>query len=331
MKNVLVTGGAGYIGSHAVQALIAGGYAVTVIDNLSKGHRQAVHPQAKFIELDLADQKGLEQVFSDGSFDAVMHFAGSIEVALSMREPAQFFQNNCVNGVDLLEAMRKAGVKNIIFSSTAAVYGNPKKVPIKETALLKPTNFYGQSKLIFEQLLQQYEQMFGFRFVALRYFNAAGAASSGQIGQDYEPSTHLIPRVLKAALGQITDLKVFGNDYPTQDGTCIRDYIHVTDLVDAHVLALEYLFKKKRSSVFNLGNGQGFSVLHVLHLAQKMTGRKIPYRFGERRQGDPAVLVADSSKAKKILTWQPRLYRLEDIIKTAWQWHLNHPKGYAVR
>lgn len=330
MKNILVTGGAGYIGSHAVRALVQAGYEVHVVDNLSKGHRQAVHPAANFVLLDLADRSGLEKLFAQTKFDAVLHFAGSIEVGLSMSDPALFFQSNCTNGLNLLEAMRKSGVRNIIFSSTAAVYGNPKKLPVKEDDLLKPTNFYGESKLIFERILEQYRQMFNFQYVALRYFNAAGADASGEIGQDYDPPTHLIGRVLKAALGQLPDLKIHGTDYPTKDGTCIRDYIHVTDLVEAHLLALEYLFDsdKNRSDVFNLGNGKGFSVREVLRVAEKVTGKEIVFGEASRREGDPVELIADSSKAQEILGWNPKFDRLEDIIETAWRWNEGHPHGY---
>ena len=330
MKKVLVTGGAGYIGSHAVRALVQHGYQVTVVDNLSKGHRAAVDPKAEFLELDLGNVDDLKNLFKSNVFDAVMHFAGSIEVGLSMKEPGLFFRNNFMNGLQLLEAMRAAGVKLIIFSSTAAVYGNPKTVPIREDAALNPTNFYGQSKLMFEELLKKYDEFYGLKHVALRYFNAAGADSSGEIGQDYEPATHLITRVLKTALGKISDFKIFGTDYPTADGTCIRDYIHVSDLVDAHLLALEYLFKNGQSDVFNLGNGQGFSVKEVIDVAEKVTGKKLRIGEGPRREGDPALLVADAQKARQILGWKPQLFHLEDIIGTAWKWHQHNPAGYRA-
>lgn len=351
MTKILVTGGAGYIGSHAVKALIGKGYEVVVVDNLSKGHKEAVERAAKFVQLDLSDSAALQKVFAEHEIDAVLHFAGSIEVGQSMKIPEKYFENNTVNGVRLLEAMRNAGggarpVKKIIFSSTAAVYGNPVHVPILETDLLNPTNFYGQSKLFFEQILQKYADFYGFNFVALRYFNACGADSSGEIGQDYEPSTHILPRIMQSLLGKVEDLKLFGTDYPTADGTCIRDYIHVTDLVDAHVLALDYLFKKDQAGtqeadengsgvvekgsgeIFNLGNGSGFSVREVLKVAEQVTGKKIAITEGQRREGDPAVLVADSTKARKVLGWNPRLNKLEDIIATAWKWHENHPNGY---
>ena len=235
MKNILVTGGAGYIGSHAAKALLDGGYNVTVFDNLSKGHAEAVDKRAVLVKGDLGDTNLLDKLFGEGSFDAVLHFAGYIEVGLSMKEPAMFFQNNLVNGINLLEAMRKHGVKNIIFSSTAAVYGFPKSIPIKEDCVLDPINFYGQSKLMFEQILKKYDEFYGFKFVALRYFNACGADLNGEIGQDYTPETHLIARLMKTLQGKYEYLGVYGNDYETRDGTCVRDYIHVVDLVDAHL------------------------------------------------------------------------------------------------
>ncbi len=325
----MVTGGAGYIGSHAVRALVSKGYRVTVLDNLSKGHREAVDPKARFVEMDLADAKTLTAFFQQGKVDGVMHFAGLIEVGLSMKEPARFFESNVVNGVHLLEAMRSAGVRTMIFSSTAAVYGNPKLTPIVEDAELDQTNFYGQSKYFFEEILKKYDAFFGFRFAALRYFNAAGADPSGEIGQDYEPSTHIVPRVLQYALGKIKDFKIYGEDFPTPDGTCIRDYVHVNDLVDAHLLALEYLFNGGKSDAFNLGNGKGFSVKEVIETARKVTGLPLPVEVGPRREGDPAILVADSVKAKQVLGWEPKLFKLGDIVGTAWKWHQNHPNGYA--
>jgi len=331
MKKILVTGGAGYIGSHAVRALVDLGHKVTVIDNLSKGHAAAVHPGAFFSELDLGDRIGLDRIFAEGQFDAVLHFAGSIEVGLSMKDPQQFFLNNCQNGVNLLEAMRAHAVDTIIFSSTAAVYGNPETVPIREDSALVPMNFYGLSKLLFEQILKKYEEFYGFKYAALRYFNAAGAHPTGEIGQDYEPATHLISRVLQTALGKISGFKIFGHDYLTPDGTCVRDYIHVCDLVDAHVLALDYLSKNKKSITLNLGNGKGFSVKQVIEAAEKVVGRKIQASNAQRREGDPAFLVADSTEAKRVLGWKPRYYNLEDIVGTAWKWHSGHPQGYRDR
>ena len=329
MTTLLVTGGAGYIGSHAVRALVAAGYDVVVLDNLSKGYRAAVHPKAKLVEMDLGDVVALKNFFKKNRFDAVMHFAGSIEVGLSMIQPELFFNNNLLNGVNLLEAMRQADVKKIIFSSTAAVYGVPKEVPIKESSPLVPTNFYGVSKLMFEQLLQKYAEYYGFSSVALRYFNACGADSSGEIGQDYAPDTHILPHVLKTVLGKYEKVKVFGTDYATPDGTCIRDYVHVTDLVDAHLKALEWLLAGKGSEIFNLGNGNGFSVREVLKMSEEVVGQKIPFEEAPRRAGDPPVLVADASKAKELLGWKPQYSDLKTIIGTAWTWYALHPQGYA--
>lgn len=327
MQKILVTGGAGYIGCHAVKALCDAGYSVVVADNLSNGLRELVDGRAKFVELDLRDVEGLNALFGAEKFDAVMHFAGSIEAGLSMKEPSAFFENNVVCGVNLLEAMRGAGVKRLIFSSTAAVYGNPVSVPIKEDAALEPVNFYGVTKLEFERLLKKYDEFWGIKSVCLRYFNAAGADESGKIGEAHNPETHLIPLVLKGLLdkkeeaGGGSKLKVFGDDYDTPDGTCVRDYIHVKDLVDAHILALKFLVDQGRSDVFNLGNGKGFSVLEVIKTAEKVTGFSVEYEVASRREGDPAVLVADSTKAKEILGWKPAYYKLEDIIASAWRWH----------
>lgn len=329
MKHILVTGGAGYIGSHAVRALVAAGYRVTVLDNLSKGHVEAVPEGVELVRMDLCDAVGLRALFAREKFDAVMHFAGVLEVGESMREPARYFETNVVYGTNLLEAMRGAGVSKIIFSSTAAVYGNPATVPVQEDASLLPTNFYGQSKLFFENVLRKYLEIYGFRFAALRYFNAAGADASGEIGQDYEPATHIVPRVLQYALGKIQDFKIFGDDFETPDGTCVRDYIHVTDLVEAHLLALQYLLDGGASDIFNLANGKGFSVREVIEVARKVTGLSLPVVAGPRRAGDPAMLIADSSKARAILGWQPRFTGLEDIVASAWKWHQSHPNGYG--
>jgi UDP-glucose 4-epimerase len=328
--NILVTGGAGYIGSHTVRALMTAGHKVTVLDNLSKGHRGAISPDARFVRADLGEREFLKDIFAKGRFDAVIHFAGSIEVGLSMKDPASFMRNNVMNGVNLLEAMREAGVKNIIFSSTAAVYGIPEVVPIKEDAKLAPTNFYGLSKLMFEDLLRAYSTSYGFKYVALRYFNAAGADESGEIGEDHDPETHLIPLILGTLLGNGGELKIFGTDYDTPDGTCVRDYIHVTDLADAHVLALNHVCIKKESGVFNLGNGSGYSVREVIKAAEKVTGKNVTVSEAERREGDPPVLVADASSAKKILGWEPNHANLETIVGSAWKWHTKHPRGYLI-
>jgi len=319
-KAILVTGGAGYIGSHAVKELCDTGFAVTVLDNLSNGNRAAVDDRAEFVNMDLGDFEVLCDFMEKGRFDAVMHFAGSIEVGLSMKNPDLFFRNNVVCGQHLLEAMRRAGCGNMIFSSTAAVYGSPKSVPILETARVIPTNYYGVTKLLFEELLKSYDEFYGFKYIALRYFNAAGADSSGNLGESHDPETHLIPLVLRAASGG-SALKIFGSDYDTPDGTCIRDYIHVTDLVKAHVLALNYLFGKKESDVFNLANGKGFSVREVIFAAEKVVGKKILYEEAARREGDPPVLVADCSKAKSVLGWESTQSSLEQIISSAYKWH----------
>jgi len=329
MKRILVTGGAGYIGSHAVRALIGAGYDVVVADNLINGHFEFVPQVIEFHKIDIGDEKGLSLIFDKAlrcgrPFDAVMHFAGFIEAGLSMKEPFKFFDNNCNKGAVLLEVMRKFKVKNIIFSSTAAVYGDPVNVPIKEDDPLVPTNFYGETKLFFEKMLQVYERAYGFKSVSLRYFNAAGAAGDASIGEWHDPETHLIPRVLKTAMGYYDQMEIFGTDYDTKDGTCVRDYIHVVDLVKAHVLALEYLFEKKKSDVFNLGNGRGFTVKEVVELAKKVSGVDFKVVESKRRFGDPQTLVADCGKAKKILGWNPLHFDLEDIISSAWNWHAKH-------
>lgn len=320
MKKILVTGGAGYIGSHAVRALCDADYEVVVLDNLSNGNVEAVDKRCSFVHMDLGNAKDLLVLMKDEKFDAVMHFAGSIEAGLSMKYPDQFLENNVVNGGNLLEAMRLSGCNNIIFSSTAAVYGNPVTVPIDEDAIKEPVNFYGTTKLIFEGLLAKYDDFWGIKSICLRYFNAAGADASGEIGEMHDPETHLIPLILKAVeTGK--KLKVFGTDYGTEDGTCVRDYIHVTDLVDAHLLALEYLLKKGSSDVFNLGNGNGFTVKQVIGAASKVIGKAVPHEEAPRRDGDPEVLVADSTKAKKTLGWKPKFTKIDEIISSAWKWH----------
>lgn len=330
MKKILVTGGAGYIGSHAVKALCDNGFTVTVLDNLSKGHEGALDKRAEFILEDLKNFEFVNFLIGERRFDAVMHFAGSTEVGISMLKPRDFIINNVLNGANLLEAVRLNGsTTKIIFSSTAAVYGNPVGDLIRETDPKDPTNIYGMTKLMFEDLLRKYDSFFGVKFVALRYFNAAGADVSGVIGEDHEPETHLIPNVLGSVLDNDGGgLKIFGTDYATKDGTCVRDYIHVTDLVDAHLKALDYLLKGGDSDVFNLGNGSGFSVMDVVEAARKVTGFPIPYTKAPRREGDPAVLVADSSKAGKVLKWKPVHASMESIINTAWKWHISNPKGY---
>ncbi len=319
---VLVTGGAGYIGSHVVKALGERGHEVLVVDNLSKGHKKAVL-YGKLVVADLEDKSTLDVIFKEFKPDAVMHFAAFIEVGESVREPLKYYRNNTVSTINLLEVMLKNDVNRFIFSSTAAVYGNPEKIPIPETELLKPINPYGQSKAFVERILQDFYSSYGFRYVSLRYFNAAGAEPEGRIGESHNPETHLIPLVLKTAKGERKSIKIFGTDYPTPDGTAIRDYIHVLDLADAHILALEYLLEGEESSVFNLGYGLGYSVKEVIETAKKVTGIDFLVEEAERRPGDPPVLVADNTKIKKVLKWEPKYDDLEFIIKTAWNWELN--------
>jgi len=327
-KHILVTGGAGYIGSHVVRKLIDNGYKVSILDSLINGHLHSVPKDSTFHKVDLGDLTSLKNIFDENRYDAVMHFAAFIEAGLSMKKPAEFFANNCINGFNLLNEMLRHGVKKFVFSSTAAVYGDPVQDLIKENHQLKPVNNYGITKLIFENILEMYKKSYDLQYIALRYFNASGADESGKIGEDHSPETHLIPLVLKAALGKIDEIKVFGTDYDTPDGTCVRDYIHVNDLADAHVLALNKLFESEKSDVFNLGNGKGFSVKQVIDSAKKITGKNINVVESERREGDPAVLVADSTKAKDVLGWIPKYTSIDDIIKTAWTWHSSHPDGY---
>jgi UDP-glucose 4-epimerase len=327
-KHILVTGGAGYIGSHTVRKLLEAGYKVSVLDSLINGHKKSLPEGAIFHQIDLSDTAVLRELFDDNDFDAVMHFAAFIEAGVSMRKPAEFFANNCINGSYLLNEMLRHSVKKLIFSSTAAVYGNPVQELIKEDHPLEPVNHYGRTKLIFERILKMYEESYGLQYIALRYFNASGADETGEIGEDHAPETHLIPLVLQAALGKRDNIKIFGTDYDTKDGTCIRDYIHVNDLADAHVLALNRLFEKEESGIFNLGNGKGFSVKEVIDSAKKITGKDFQVIEDERRPGDPALLVADSSKAKQELGWIPKYTSIDDIVKTAWQWHSTNPDGF---
>lgn len=326
-QHILVTGGAGYIGSHAVRALLANGYDVTVVDTLKGGHREFIPDAAHFFEMDIGDTRMLQELFQqnkdrDMPIDAVMHFAGRIEAGLSGKERDDFFYHNVVCGERLLRVCEAFGLGVFIFSSTAAVYGEPDEVPIKETADLYPVNYYGTTKLEFEKRLQieTEKEDRGFRYVALRYFNAAGADPYGGIGEWHPHETHLIPRVLRVAKGEIDRIEIYGADYPTKDGTCVRDYIHVNDLVDAHLLALKYLFDGGKSDVFNLGNGEGFTVREIIAAAEDVVGGRLPVVEEVRREGDPAVLVADSSKARSVLGWQPKHASLHEILQTAWNW-----------
>ena len=324
---LVVTGGAGYIGSVVTEQLIKGGYAATVIDNLGQGHREAVAPGARFVEADLADWQALNTIFEGQEIQAVIHLAAETRVGHSMTDPRGTFHNNVVCGLNLLNTMLKHGVFEIVFSSTAAVYGNPRKMPIEEADTTEPINPYGESKLMFERILHWYRAAYGLRFISLRYFNVAGA--SQRFGEDHHPETHLIPSILKVAAGHEEQLSVFGSDYPTQDGSCIRDYIHAIDVARAHILALKHLEENGGHSIYNLGNGKGFSVFEVIKAARKITGAQIPISLQPRRQGDPAVLVADARLAKNELGWEPEFSDIEHIVDSAWQWQTQHPHGYS--
>jgi UDP-glucose 4-epimerase len=330
MAKFLVTGGAGYVGSHLVRALVRRGDAVVVLDNLRQGHRAAVPPEATFIQAELADRAALAAVFREhGPFAAVFHFAALSLVGESMREPLRYCAENCANSLWLAEAAVQAGVRKFVFSSTAALFGMPKAVPIAEDAELAPASAYGTSKLMVEQGLHWADQVHGLRSACLRYFNAAGADPEGGIGEDHDPETHLVPLAIGAALGTRPALTVFGTDYPTPDGTCIRDYVHVTDLAEAHLAVLPLL--EERSVRYNLGNGAGYSVREVIASVERVSGRAVPHSFGPRRPGDPAVLVAASAALKRDTGWTPRFPALDDIVRTAWAWHEAHPRGYADR
>lgn len=320
---VLVTGGAGYIGSHTVQALEQEGYQVIIIDNLVYGHKDLVEKnfKAELIHGDINDHQLLDKIFTTYKIDAVIHFAAYAYVGESVSEPAKYYNNNVVGTVTLLDVMRKRGVSNIVFSSTCATYGVPKYVPIDEDHPQNPINPYGFSKLVIERVLKDYDLAYKIKSVVFRYFNAAGADPNGSLGEDHFPETHLIPLILQTASGQRSEIEIFGTDYDTPDGTCIRDYIHVSDLAAAHVLGLQHLLKNGESHSFNLGNGNGFSVKEVVNTTQKITGKKISIVEKERRVGDPPVLIGSSAKAQKVLGWQPKYTNLETIIEHAWCWH----------
>lgn len=325
--NVLVTGGAGYVGSHAARLLRAG-HEVWVYDNLSRGHRQAALP-GRLIEGELSDQRKLTDVLQSRRIEAVMHFAAFALVGESVADPAMYYQNNVACGLSLLEAMRAAGVHKIVFSSTTATYGVPSRLPISEDEPQQPINPYGFTKLVFERVLEDYAQAYGFGYAALRYFNAAGASPQGDLGEDHSPESHLIPIVLQVALGQRPRITIFGDDYPTPDGTCVRDYVHVDDLGAAHLLALDRLTPGKGLRL-NLGTGQGHSVREVIDACRRVTGRPIATDIGSRRPGDPAELVADARRARAELGWQPKYIELDAIVSTAWRWHSSHPHGYGT-
>nr|WP_318539464.1 UDP-glucose 4-epimerase GalE [Terribacillus saccharophilus] len=325
---VLVTGGAGYIGSHAVAMLLEKGHEAVIIDNVITGHLAAVNKDAVFYEGDLRDAAFLNDVFAKEKVDAVVHFAASSLVGESVEDPLKYFGNNVYGMQVLLETMHKHEVKKIVFSSTAATYGDTNVVPLTEDLDTNPESPYGESKLMMEKMMKWCDGAYGIKFVSLRYFNVGGAHPDGHIGEDHRPETHLIPIILQTALGQREHISIFGEDYPTEDGTCIRDYVHVLDLIDAHLLALEYLAKDGQSDVFNLGSSQGFSVKEMIDAAREVTGKEIPAKVGPRRAGDPAVLIASSAKAKEILGWNPTRTDMKDIIGDAWKWHQNRPNGY---
>lgn len=327
MKNILVVGGAGYIGSHMAKYLSKNGYKPIVLDNLVCGHRRAVK-YGPFFEGSMNDPSLLEKIFSDYPISAVMHFAAFCYVGESIEQPAKYYRNNVANTLALLEAMVERNVSNFIFSSSCASYGEPAKIPITEDHPQKPISPYGRTKLMVEQILDDFRQSYGLESVCLRYFNAAGADPDGELGEDHNPETHLIPLVLKTALGQRPHIDIFGGDYPTPDGTCIRDYIHIEDLAQAHLLALERLLAGLSGGQYNLGNAKGYSVKQVIETARRVTGKEIPAKVVERRPGDPAVLISSSEKAIKDLAWRPQFPELETIMETAWAWHKNNPNGY---
>jgi UDP-glucose 4-epimerase len=324
---VLVTGGAGYIGSQVALDLAREGHDPVILDNLGKGHREAVI-KGTFIQGEISDFDLVTEVIAREKVEAVIHLAAHSLVGESVQDPAKYFRNNIGNGQALLDALVAGGVKYLVFSSTAAVYGEPEQVPIPEDHPKNPTNPYGFSKLTFEGILQFYEQAYGLRFMSLRYFNAAGADPEAEIGEDHHPESHLIPIVLQTALGARDHLELYGTDYPTPDGTCVRDYIHVADLSQAHLLALKALAAGGNSAIYNLGNGQGYSNKEVIETARRVTGKEIRVLNGPRRPGDPAVLVASSAKIKAEMGWNPKYPDLEQIIATAWRWHQSHPQGY---
>jgi UDP-glucose 4-epimerase len=328
--NVLVTGGAGYIGSHAVRELLAAGHRVVVLDNLAKGHRAAVPAGTPFVRADIRDAAVLAETVEVFPTDAVMHFAAVSEVGESMADPAKYYRDNVAATLSLLESLHKANIRKIVFSSTAAVYGEPERCPISEDSPLSPTNVYGRTKLVIENMLADFAMAYGFSYVSLRYFNAAGALPAGDLGEDHSPESHLIPLILKTALGQRQAISIFGADYPTPDGTCVRDYIHVTDLATAHVLAIEHLMTGGGPRTYNLGSQNGFSVREVVEQAKKITGIDFPVLAAPRRAGDPAVLVASSAKFQSDFAWQPRYSDLPTILQTAWDWHKDHPGGFGA-
>ncbi|GAB3044499.1 UDP-glucose 4-epimerase GalE [Virgibacillus ainsalahensis] len=328
--SILVLGGAGYIGSHAVYQLKEQGHDVVVVDNLETGHLQAVHPESTFYQGDIRSIDFLHDVFKKETIEAVIHFAANSLVGESMEKPLKYFDNNVYGTQILLKAMVEHDVKHIVFSSTAATYGEPERVPITETMPTRPTNAYGETKLTMEKLMKWTAAAHGITYVSLRYFNVAGARESAVIGEDHRPETHLVPIILQAALGQREHITIFGEDYDTADGTCVRDYVHVDDLIGAHLLAVDYLKNGGASETFNLGSSQGFSVKEMIDAARAVTGKEIPAVSGPRRAGDPSTLVASSEKAKKILGWNPQRTSIAKIMEDAWRWHSTYPNGYET-
>lgn len=326
---ILVLGGAGYIGSHTVRELIDAGEEVVIIDSLETGHIEAVHEKAVFYQGDIRDKAFVDSVLDKEDIDAVIHFAANSLVGESMTNPLKYYDNNLYGTKVLLESMVEHNINKIVFSSTAATYGEPESIPILETDRTEPTNPYGETKLSMEKMMKWTDKAHGLRYVALRYFNACGAHVDGTIGEAHNPETHLIPLILQVPNGQREKISIYGDDYDTEDGTCVRDYIHVTDLAQAHILAVKYLMAGNESNVFNLGNGVGFTVKEVIETARKVTGHPIPAETTPRRGGDPARLIASSDKAREILGWKPEHADLEEIIATAWKWHEKHPNGYA--
>lgn len=331
MSRILVLGGAGYIGSHTVYELIDAGEKVVVVDNLLTGFKEAVHPEAVFYEGDIRDRSFMDSIFEKEDIDGVIHFAACSQVGESMTDPLKYYNNNLCGTEVLLESMVAHGIDKIVFSSTAATYGEPESIPILESDRTLPTNCYGETKLSMEKMFKWTSLAHNLRYVSLRYFNACGAHPNGVIGEAHDPETHLIPLILQVPNNQRDYISIYGNDYDTKDGTCIRDYIHVNDLAQAHILAMKYLCNGGESNIFNLGNGVGFTVKEVVETARKVTGHPIPAKEEARRAGDPSTLIASSDQAKKILGWDPKYDDLDTIIDTAWQWHRTHPHGYLPK
>lgn len=325
---ILILGGAGYIGSHAVAQLVARGEKVIVVDNLLTGHKDAIHPDAIFYKGDIRDRPFLESIFKKEKIDSVVHFAASSLVGESVEIPLYYFNNNVYGMQVLLEVMQENNVKEIVFSSSAATYGEPAITPIDETVPTNPKNPYGETKLMMEKMMKWCDQAYGIRYVSLRYFNVAGAKSDASIGEDHRPESHLVPLILQVGLGQRKEIAIYGDDYDTPDGTCIRDYVHVEDLISAHLLAIDYLKKGNGSDIFNLGSNSGYSVKEMVEAARRATNKEIPAVIAPRRSGDPSSLVASSDKAKRVLGWKPKFTDIDDIIKSAWKWHNQHPNGY---